>query len=456
MGSVWLADHLTLQLRCAVKFMSGDAQRDPNFRTRFEFEARAIAQLHSAHVVRILDYAVADDVPFIAMEFLQGEDLGTRLSKVERLDAPTTYRIVSQVARGLAKAHMAGLVHRDIKPENIFLAQEDDEEIVKLLDFGVAKSAAFSLQGMGTQAGSLIGTPAYMSPEQARGTAQIDHRSDLWSLAVIAYQCLTGSLPFESPTLGDLFGRIMYETMPIPTKVAPWLPPEFDAWWERAASREVDHRFSSARELADALGQALGVPGITTEGSGAWGERRPPEPSTPPVTTTPAPPALTLAGPGKKFSEITTTHSPVTQSPRGARRLMRSLYAVAAIGAIGTVLAIGLLSPRSVPPDAAGAPTTEPGAQASAAAPARSVVTTTPSSDIEPAPRPVENLAPSAIDRAVAPSDGGAEPNVWNAEATPRGRPPPHPSATATAVAPPAKREHTESKGSSGDVDFGF
>jgi serine/threonine protein kinase len=455
MGSVWLADHLTLQLRCAVKFMSGDAQRDPNFRTRFEFEARAIAQLHSAHVVRILDYAVADDVPFIAMEFLQGEDLGTRLSQVGRLDTATTYRIVSQVARGLAKAHMAGLVHRDIKPENIFLAQEDDEEIVKLLDFGVAKSAAFSLQGMGTQAGSLIGTPAYMSPEQARGTAQIDHRSDLWSLAVIAYQCLTGSLPFESPTLGDLFGRIMYEAMPIPTKVAPWLPPEFDAWWERAASREVDHRFSSARELADALGQALAVPGITSDSSGAWGERRPPEPSTPPVTTTPAPPALTLARSGRKFSEVTTTHSPVTQSPRGARRLVRSLYVAAAAGAIGTVLAIGLLSPRSVPPGAAGAPTTDPGAAASAAQ-AHSVVASSSALELEPAPRAVENLAPSANDPVVAPSAGGAEPNVWNAEPTSRGRTPAHASATAPAIAPPPRGGHAAPKGSSGDVDFGF
>jgi serine/threonine protein kinase len=448
MGSVWLADHLTLQLRCAVKFMSGDAQRDPNFRTRFEFEARAIAQLHSAHVVRILDYAVADDVPFIAMEFLQGEDLGSRLGKVGRLDAPTTYRIVSQVARGLAKAHLAGLVHRDIKPENIFLAQEDDEEIVKLLDFGVAKSAAFSLQGMGTQAGSLIGTPAYMSPEQARGTAQIDHRSDLWSLAVIAYQCLTGSLPFESPTLGDLFGRIMYEAMPVPSKVAPWLSPEFDAWWERAASRDVDQRFSNARDLADALGQALAIPGITTDTSGAWGERRPPEPSTPPVTTTPAPPPLTVYRASANFHDVNSTHAPVTRSSGSSRRLVRSLYVAALVGAVAIVIAIGFFSPRTGVPASALGTATAPGTPASASQPPPPVAASGPS-EFELPPHTVENLAPSANDLPIAPSAGGAEPSATSREPTSRGRLP-----APTTAPPPPRSGRASPKGSSGDVDF--
>jgi serine/threonine protein kinase len=183
MGSVWLANHLTLQVRCAIKFMSGDwhMREDRSFRTRFEFEARAIAHLQSPHVVRILDYSLVDDVPFIAMEYLQGEDLSARLSRVGRLDAPTTYRIVSQVARGLAKAHLARLVHRDIKPENIFLATEDGEqETVKLLDFGVAKSSEFALEGNGTQAGALIGTPGVH--ESGAGAREPRDRSSLGSL----------------------------------------------------------------------------------------------------------------------------------------------------------------------------------------------------------------------------------------------------------------------------------
>jgi eukaryotic-like serine/threonine-protein kinase len=266
MGTVWLAEHLTLGVRCAVKFMSIEAKTDPefsaNYLARFEFEARAIAQLGSTNVVRIIDYDTHEGVPFIAMECLQGEDLASRLARVGRLDPASTYRIVSQVANGLARAHAAGIVHRDLKPENIFLAQDDDAEVAKLLDFGVAKLtglAACEALTSATQAGTLIGTPFYMSPEQARGLDEIDHRADLWSLGVIAFECLTGRLPFQSPALGDLFAKIIFEALPVPSQVDPACTPAFDRWWERAAARDPRDRFGGAKELADALGRALGV-----------------------------------------------------------------------------------------------------------------------------------------------------------------------------------------------------
>ncbi len=262
MGTVWLADHLTLDLRCAVKFMGTEASRAQNYRARFELEARAIAQLHGPNVVRVLDYDVHQGTPFIAMEFLQGEDLAARLQRVGKLDPATTYRIIAQVARGLSKAHEAGIVHRDLKPENIFLAEEDEGEVAKLVDFGIAKMASFALaDGLAdrTQAGSLLGTPAYMSPEQARGLSDIDHRSDLWSLAVITFECLTGRLPFQSEALGDLFAQIMFDPLPVPSKVERTLPADFDWWWARAALRNTEGRFGSARELSDALGVALRI-----------------------------------------------------------------------------------------------------------------------------------------------------------------------------------------------------
>jgi serine/threonine-protein kinase len=473
MGSVWLADHLTLQLRCAVKFMTGETQRDPNFRTRFEFEARAIAQLQSPHVVRILDYAVADDVPFIAMEFLQGEDLCARLSTAGRLDPATTYRIVSQVARGLAKAHLAGLVHRDIKPENIFLAQEDDEEVVKLLDFGVAKSAAFALQGTGTQAGSLVGTPAYMSPEQARGTREVDHRSDLWSLAVIAYQCLTGKLPFESPTLGDLFGQIMYEAMPVPSKVAPWLTPQFDAWWARAASRNADDRFASARELADSLGQALAIPGVVavTERHDTWRGRRPPEPSTPPVTST-RPPLSHAPGVGPP---VTSTQASLAHSLRGVRQLVRSRYVVAVLGSMAIMVVIGFFNPRTAPAPAVAvggeathvtppAGAVSPGAETAkldvdrhsgADSSKRDAVgtgeSTTSVTDLPQAPTDWRvNFAPTAV--APGTGTGGFAPPVHTPSPA-RVSPPTPPRAPAQQG---HKNTHPGTKGSPDDVDFGI
>jgi serine/threonine-protein kinase len=193
------------------------------------------------------------------MEFLDGEDLGTRLDREEVLDPATTYRIAAHVARALARAHAFGIVHRDLKPENIFLVQTDDGEIAKVVDFGIAKHDAYSLRDKTTKTGSFLGTPYYVSPEQARGKPT-DHRSDLWSLAVIVFQCLTGRPPFESEALGELMGLILYEDLPKPSQVRPGLSPAFDAWWERAAKRDRDERFQTAKEFADSLGEALEQP----------------------------------------------------------------------------------------------------------------------------------------------------------------------------------------------------
>ncbi len=255
MGTVWLAQHLTLDVRCAVKFMSAEAAREPAYAARFALEARAIAQIQSPHIVRVLDYDLWEGVPFIAMERLVGEDLGARLQRVQKLDAATTCRILEQVARGLARAHRAGIVHRDLKPENIFLAREGDDEIVKLVDFGIAKLEG--RPGRKTHVGEVLGTPVYMSPEQARCADSIDARADLWSLGTIAFECLTGRLVFDGESLGDIFARILVEPIPVPSQVAPELPPAFDAWFLRALCREPEGRFADAREMVDALERAL-------------------------------------------------------------------------------------------------------------------------------------------------------------------------------------------------------
>lgn len=259
MGSVWLAHHVGLDTPCAVKFIHGEVQAMPDIRARFEREAKAAAALRSSHVVQILDYGVWDGFPYIAMEYLEGEDLGQRIKRKGRLSPQETVLIISQVARALTKAHAAGLIHRDLKPENIFLVPEDDHEIAKVLDFGIAKTHAPVVDNATTKAGALLGTPHYMSPEQAQGTKSIDYRSDLWSLGVLAYQCLTGKLPFNSEALGDLLLHIMVNPLPIPSQMAPDVPATFDVWWQRAAARDASQRFQSAKELADALAVALGV-----------------------------------------------------------------------------------------------------------------------------------------------------------------------------------------------------
>ncbi|MCA9625301.1 MAG: serine/threonine protein kinase, partial [Myxococcales bacterium] len=143
------------------------------------------------------------------------------------------------------------------KPENIFLVPDEGTEVPKVLDFGVAKQTA--QLDSNTRTGALLGTPYYMSPEQAQGTRAIDHRADLWSFAVVIYRCLTGQLPFQSHALGDLLIKIVTQPVPVPSQVAAGLPPQFDAWWAKASQRDPAHRFQSAKELVDALGMALGV-----------------------------------------------------------------------------------------------------------------------------------------------------------------------------------------------------
>src|SRR5262249_39049864 len=138
MGEVWAAHDLSLDSPCAVKFIGPEAAASPELRARFEREAKAVARQRSSNVVQVLDHGVWEGIPFIAMERLEGEDLGGRLARLGRLSHDDTVRIVSDVARALTKAHAAGIAHRDLKPENIFLARDDDREVAKVLDFGVA------------------------------------------------------------------------------------------------------------------------------------------------------------------------------------------------------------------------------------------------------------------------------------------------------------------------------
>ncbi len=265
MGTVWLAWHLTLEVPCAVKFIVSEGASDAAYRTRFDTEARATARLRSPNVVRLLDHSLSgDEDPYIAMELLDGEDLRARLTREGRLNPRATCELVCQVARGLAEAHSAGIVHRDLKPENIFLAREREQEVVKILDFGVARWNARTPVDEGV---GLIGTVEYMSPEVASG-AFVDHRSDLWALSVIAYECLTGSVPFTGESIQEVLGSIKGGVARVPSALAPELGPDFDRWWTRATSRAIEDRFDGAEELARALQQAVGL----AEGADSAGE----------------------------------------------------------------------------------------------------------------------------------------------------------------------------------------
>jgi serine/threonine protein kinase/class 3 adenylate cyclase len=235
--------------------MAAERIASASARHQFEQEAMSVAQLRNPHVVQIHDYGVDGDTPYIVMELLEGEDLETRLERQGRLAPALVSSLLNQVARALASAHACGIIHRDLKPANLFLARNEGEELVKVLDFGLAR-----WEGGGTASderpGRVLGTPRYMSPEQMRGDLRIDHRADLWSLAVVAYRALTGRFPFSADTLGDLSrsGGALAES---PSSLVPELGQGLDAFFARALEVDPSRRFQSARELAAAFAALL-------------------------------------------------------------------------------------------------------------------------------------------------------------------------------------------------------
>jgi len=286
MGTVYSATHLLLKAPVAIKVIDREVSSGDVALARFMREAQAAAALRSPHVVQVLDYGSAEGSPFMVMELLEGENLAQRIERVGRLTPGETYRVMSHVARAVAKAHEAGIVHRDLKPDNVFLVHNEGDELAKVLDFGVAKVEATALGGGShTRTGSLLGTPYYMSPEQAQGNKEVDHRSDLWALAVIAFECLTGKRPFFSDGLGDIVLQICVRDIPKPSSVAD-VPDGFDQWFARATQREPQDRFQSARELSEALREALGV---QREPSGSVPESQ--------WSTAAAPPVARIGGP---------------------------------------------------------------------------------------------------------------------------------------------------------------
>ncbi|HET9959899.1 MAG TPA: protein kinase [Polyangiaceae bacterium] len=265
MGSVWLAEHLALRSRVAIKIMDPAIASNHEGAERFRREAQAAASLRSTHVVQVLDFGLDELGPFLVMEVLQGQSLSHILQRTPRLDPRRVGWIIAQVARAMTRAHAANIVHRDLKPDNIFLVREDDQEIVKVLDFGIAKTIDPRFGGLQTQSGVTMGTPHYMSPEQAAGKRTVDYRTDLWAMGMIACECLVGRRVIEGDGWAPLLVAICVQPLPVPSTLGP-VPPGFDAWFARATERDPERRFASAKELADTLVTLVGgPPGLDSE-----------------------------------------------------------------------------------------------------------------------------------------------------------------------------------------------
>jgi eukaryotic-like serine/threonine-protein kinase len=260
-GTVWQATDLRLEVSVAVKLLDPTIAEDEKSLTRFLREAKTIAKLKSRHIVQSFDCGVDGGQPFIVMELLEGETLRERLKARGYLAPLETVGILSDVSRAMHVAHTNGIVHRDLKPENVFLALQEEGEVVKVLDFGIAKRKVGGLDTASvvlTEPGSIFGTPYYMSPEQIDAHCPVDLRSDIWAIGIMAYECLTGRLPFGENTVREQFLAICGRPMPIPSSVAN-VPDGFDDWFARAAAQDLDRRFASMREASAELRRICGV-----------------------------------------------------------------------------------------------------------------------------------------------------------------------------------------------------
>ncbi len=259
MGVVVAARHMQLDERVALKFLR-PSMSSPEMVARFAQEARAAVKLKSEHVARVLDVGMRQDgVPFIVMEYLQGQDLSQLLREGGPLPPEAAADLAIQVCEGLAEAHARGVVHRDIKPENLFLAEHGDGwRTLKILDFGISKAvltgSAVPKADSNIRTQSLMGSPCYMSPEQLRSTQSVDHRTDLWSLGVVLYELLTGETAYSpEQSLTEVIACILEQPPPTVRAMRPDVPPALDDIVAHCMERDRDVRFQNAAELAIAL-----------------------------------------------------------------------------------------------------------------------------------------------------------------------------------------------------------
>lgn len=262
-GTVYEAVQVKLDRQVAVKVMSGELVDNQEAQARFRRELRITSQLAHPHIVQLLDFgATAEGHPYLVTEFLEGEDLDQRLATVVRLSLDQALSIVRQVVMALSAVHARGIVHRDLKPANVLLLSvEGLGDFVKLLDFGISKIARATTQI--TRQSSILGTPGYMSPEQADGRSDlVDHRSDQWALAAMVWHMLSGQPPFTGRTLDELLAQVIHDDPPPLANVAPGLPfaDRIDRVLRQALAKHQGQRFPTVAAFLRALEAAAARP----------------------------------------------------------------------------------------------------------------------------------------------------------------------------------------------------
>src|SRR5688572_6740966 len=279
MGAVYEATHTLIGKRVAVKvLLEKYAQREAIVK-RLKQEAQLASSIGNEHIIDITDFGNTDDGrTFVVMEFLEGESLAECLAKEPKLSESRILRISAQAASALAAAHAKGVVHRDIKPENIFLLKRKEMDFVKVVDFGISKSLRASSEEEEavrlTQTGMVLGTPLYMSPEQARGDEDLDHRVDIYALGVIMYEAAAGRVPFSGNNYLSVISQVLNESPTSLREVRSELSEEFEAIVDRAMAKDRKDRYDSANAMLEDLNALLDDPTHSTERAKITGPRR--------------------------------------------------------------------------------------------------------------------------------------------------------------------------------------
>jgi serine/threonine protein kinase len=257
MGAVFEGENFRIHRRVAIKTLHAQVAGKADILQRFEREAQAAGRIGSEHIVEVLDMGdLPDGSRFMVMEFLSGCTLGDRIVQSGKIHARDLAGPLAQLLEGLGRAHAAGIIHRDLKPANVFLldSKPGQPDFVKILDFGVSKFNVLNSDEMSmTRTGAVMGTPYYMSPEQAKGARSIEPTSDLYSVGVIMYEAVTGQVPFNADTFNELIFKIALDTPPPPESFVPNLDPAFGAIMRKAMAREPEARFQSAEEMRAAV-----------------------------------------------------------------------------------------------------------------------------------------------------------------------------------------------------------
>jgi len=421
MGTVYEATHTRVPRKFAVKVLKPECAADRDLFERFRREAEIASSIGHEHIAEALDFDILEDgAPYIILEFLEGEHLGTRIGRRQRLSVDETAQIIEDTASALQAAHERGIVHRDLKPQNLFLIRRGKrDDFVKVLDFGISK--VLHDASLSTREGSYLGTPNYMAPEQlAAEHGPIDARTDIWALATIAYECLTGRLAFSGPTVSGTFFQVVHgQPLPLRT-ISPGVSETVEKVIMRGLAKSPNERYASAKDFADALLVAVGrPPSVGRMPTASFGltplPQRPADIGLEPTLASGLP-----AIPPRP--DTLQSSSRAIEIPRPRRAPLVAVALVVAVAAGGLVLLRARTSPTSPPPTTA-APTE-----------------TTTASVVAPASSPTMSAAPSAPAEAAS-----AAPSVSTSTTTAK-----------PLVAKPAKSAPAPTtKPASGGIDIG-